>query len=181
MRFRAFVVIRDPDVDAGTFADKQWWFECARPMFFPPEKWSRQSWCHYVTSWGSLMLEKGGNYIRRAWPNLRAVVTVIWVFWYKVFGFVNKPQPLYFSCIGAPWGGSITRMDIATYLSLCMHPDLAGGLLVSMILVVWWQPGRSLPSPLEPGIKQSMDHNPSVAYCKGGINCKSGMRACQFI
>ena len=82
------------------------------------------------------MLEKGGNYIRRAQLNLKAVVTVIWVFQYKEFGIVNKPQTLYLGCIGAPQGGSMTRMDIATYLSICMHPDLSGGLLVSTTLVV---------------------------------------------
>ena len=76
------------------------------------------------------MLEKGAQL------NLGAVVTVIWMFLYKAFGFINKPQTLYLSCIGALRGGSITRMDIATYLSICMHPDLSGGLLVSMTLVV---------------------------------------------
>ena len=82
------------------------------------------------------MLEKGGNYIRRAQPNLGAVVTVIWVFQYKAFGFINKPQTLYLGCISAPQGGSITRMNIVTFLSICMHPDLSGGFLVSMTLVV---------------------------------------------
>ena len=62
-------------------------------------------------------------------------------------------------------------MDIVTYLSICMHPDLSGGLSVSATSVVWWQLGRSLPSPLEPGIKWSTDHNPLVANCEGGINC----------
>ena len=157
-------------MEAGRCTDEQWWFECTCTMVFPLEKWSRWSWCHYVMSWGSLMLEKGGNYIRRAWPNLRAVVTVIWVFWYKAFVFLNKPQTLYFGCIDALQGGSITRMDIAIYLSICMHPDLSRGLLVSMTLVVWQQPGRSLPSPLEPGIEQSTDHNPLVVNCKGRIN-----------
>ena len=161
-------MIRDSDVDAGRCADKQWQFKCTCAMVFLPEKWSRQSWHHYVTSWGSLMVEKGGNYIRRAWLNLGAFVTVVWVFGYKAFGFVNKPQTLYLGCISAPWGGSITRMDIATYLSICMHPDLSGGLLVSTTLVVWRQLGRSLPSPLEPGIKWNMDHNPSVANCEVG-------------
>ena len=47
------------------------------------------------------MLEKGGKYIRKAQPDLRAVVTVIWVSWYKAFGFVNKPQTLYFGYISA--------------------------------------------------------------------------------
>ena len=82
------------------------------------------------------MLKNGGSYIRRARPNLRAVATVIWVFWYKAFGLVSKPQTLYLSCLGALQGGSITRMDLATYLSICMHPDLSGGFSVSTTSVV---------------------------------------------
>ena len=34
MRFGAFVVARCSDMDAGTFADEQWWFECACMMVF---------------------------------------------------------------------------------------------------------------------------------------------------
>ena len=166
-RLGAFVIIGGSDVDTGIFADEPWQFQCACTMVFPLEDWSRQSWHHDVTSWGPLMLKQGGNYKRRAWPNLMAVDTVVWVFWYKAFGLVSKPQTLYFSCLQRR---SITRMNIATYLSICMHPDLSGGLSVSMTSIVWWQPGRSLPSPLEPGIKQSMDHHPSVANCEGGIN-----------
>ena len=45
---------------------------------------------------------KGGNYKRRAQLNLGTVVTVIWVFQYKAFGFINKPQTLYLSCLGTP-------------------------------------------------------------------------------
>ena len=114
--------------------------------------------------------KKGGSYKKRAWLNLRAVVTVILVFQYKAFGLVCKPQTLYLGYRSALWGGSITRMNFATYLSICMHPDLSGGFSVSTASVVGWQPGRSLPSPLEPGIKQSTDHNPLVANCKGRIN-----------
>ena len=100
-----------------------------------------------------------------------AVDTVVWVFWYKAFGLVSKPQTLYLDCLGALQGGSITRMNIAAYLSICMHPDLSGGFSVSMTSVVWWQLGRSLPSPLEPGIEWCTDHNPSVVNCKGRIKC----------
>ena len=56
----------------------------------------------------------------------RALVTVIWPFWYKAFGFVNKPQTLYLGCISAPHGGSITGMNLSTCLSICMHPEFAG-------------------------------------------------------
>ena len=80
---------------------------------------------------------QGGNYKRTVLLNLRATaVTVIWVFWYKVFGFVNKPQTLYLGCLSALQGGSITRMHSITYLLICMHPDLPGGLSVSVTLVV---------------------------------------------
>ena len=34
MRFRAFIVARDSDVDASTFADEQGWFECTCTMVF---------------------------------------------------------------------------------------------------------------------------------------------------
>ena len=43
----------------------------------------------------------GGNYKRRAQPNLGAV---IWVFWYWVFESINKPQTLYFGYLGAAHG-----------------------------------------------------------------------------
>ena len=95
---------------------------------FPARKWSKWPWCHYVMSWGSLVLDKVGTYIRNSQPDLGAVVTVVWVSRYKAFQFINKPQTLYLGCIGAPQGGSITRMNLATCLSICMHPDLAGGL-----------------------------------------------------
>ena len=82
------------------------------------------------------MLEKGGSYIRRAQPNLGAVVTIVWVFWYKTFGLVSKPPTLYLSCLCALPGGSITRMNCATYLPICIHPDLSGGFLVITTSVV---------------------------------------------
>ena len=77
---------------------------------------------------------EGGKYKRRAHTNLRA--TVIWVFWYTAFGSISKSQTLYFGCLGASLGTSITRMDSVTCLSICMYPDLSGELLVSVTLVV---------------------------------------------
>ena len=74
------------------------------------------------------MLEKGGKYIRKATTGPWGCCYVILVFQYKAFGFINKPQTLYLSCIGAPQRGSITRMNLATYLFICMCPDFAGGL-----------------------------------------------------
>ena len=37
MMFGAFIVARDLDMDAGTFADEQGWFECTCVMVFPLE------------------------------------------------------------------------------------------------------------------------------------------------
>ena len=114
--------------------------------------------------------KKGRELYKESTTKPGGLVIVIWVFWYKVFGLGSKPQTLYLSCLSALWGGSITRMNFATYLSICMHPDFSGGFLVSTTSVVWWQLGRSLLSPLQPGIEWSMDHNPLVANCEGGIN-----------
>ena len=77
---------------------------------------------------------EGGKYKRRAHRNLGA--TAIWVFQYKAFGSIGKPQTLYLSCLSAPRGTSIIRMDSVTCLSICMYPDLSGELLVSVTLVV---------------------------------------------
>ena len=64
---------------------------------------------------------------------------------------------------------SITRKNCVFYLSICMYPDLCGELFshydfscltVSCI-------GHYL-HPLEPGIKQGMNHNPSAADLRVG-------------
>ena len=44
---------------------------------------------------------EGGNYKRRAQPDLGAAV---WVFWYQAFGSINKPLTLYFGCLSASVG-----------------------------------------------------------------------------
>ena len=80
--------------------------------------------------------EKLRNYKGEHDQTWGAVVTVIWVFQYKAFGFVSKPQTLYLGCLGALWGGSITRIYIVTCLSICMHPDHSGELSVSGTSVV---------------------------------------------
>ena len=135
-------------MDAGRFADEPWQFQWACAVVFLLGRFKQTIMTSLYDVMRISCAVKGGNYKGRAQLNLGAVVTVIWVFWYKAFGFVSKPQTLYLGCLGASWGGSITRMDSVTYLSICMHPDLSGGLSVSVTLVVWWQPGRSLPPPL---------------------------------
>ena len=54
----------------------------------------------------------------------------------KCLGLLPSQRPLYFSCLSAPHGVSLTRMDCVICLSICMYPDLSGELLVSMTLVV---------------------------------------------
>ena len=97
----------------------------------------------------------GGNYKRRAWPSLGEFSCCCYCHLgvpTQVFRCFNKPQTLYFSCLGAPWVGSITRMHSVICLSICMHPDLFGGLWVIVTSFIWWQLGRPLPPPLEPGV-----------------------------
>ena len=48
--------------------------------------------------------------------------TSVWV--------LDKPQTLYFGCLGAPCVGSISRMHSVVCFSISMHPDLFGGLWV---------------------------------------------------
>ena len=59
----------------------------------------------------------GGNYKRRAHQNLRVVV---WVFWYWMFGSINKPQILYFGYIGASCGAEYNQNELCV-LFIHMH------------------------------------------------------------
>ena len=79
--------------------------------------------------------EKGREYIGRTEPR-GCGYCHLGVFWCKAFGLVSKPQTLYLSCLSALRGGSISRINLATYLFMCMHPDLSGGFSVSTTSVV---------------------------------------------
>ena len=57
----AFIVFRDSGMDASRCTDKRWCFWCACAVVFPMEDQSRQSWCHEMTSQGSLMLLREGT------------------------------------------------------------------------------------------------------------------------
>ena len=84
----------------------------------------------------------GGNYKRRAWPSLRAAVTVIWVFQHKCLGLSTSHRPSTLAVLVSPWVGSITGMHSVICLSICMHPDLFGGLLsycdFICLMATWW-------------------------------------------
>ena len=60
---------------------------------------------------------EGGNYKRRAQPNLKAI---LWVFWYQVFGSINKPQTLYFGYLGASCGEEHNQNEMCD-LFINMH------------------------------------------------------------
>ena len=82
---------------------------CTCMVVFPPEDQSRQSWHHEMMSQGSLVLFLGGNYKRRAHPNLRAV---IWVFWHWMFGSTDKPQTLYSGYLSVSHGGEHNQNEL---------------------------------------------------------------------
>ena len=48
-------------MDAGRCADEHWQFQCTCAVVFLLDDQSRQSWCHYVMSQGSLMLLREGT------------------------------------------------------------------------------------------------------------------------
>ena len=66
-----------------------------------------------VTSWNDITriscAIEGGNYKRRAQPNLGAVV---WVFLYWAFGSINKPQALYFGYLSASHGAEHNQNEL---------------------------------------------------------------------
>ena len=98
-RFGSIHSIWGSSMDAGRWADEWQQFWCACTVVFLLEDQSRWLWCHFMMSWGSLVLLREGTI--RAQLNLWAV---IWVFWYQAFGSINKPPTLYFGCLGASHG-----------------------------------------------------------------------------
>ena len=154
-------------VDAGRCTDEPWQFQCTCTVVFPLEDQRRWSWCHEVMSWGSLMLSREGTI---KGEHIRTLGLLSGYSRTKHLGLLTSHRPFNLAVSVPLEEKSITRMDSVTYLSICMYPDLSGEPLVSVTSVVWWYLGRSLPSPLEPGIEWSTDHNPLVANCKGRIN-----------
>ena len=74
-----------------------------------------------MTSWNDITrishAIEGGNYKRRAHPNLEAV---IWVFQYLALGSINKPQTLYFSYLSASHGAEHNQNGLCD-LFIHMH------------------------------------------------------------
>ena len=118
---------------------------------------------------------KGGNYKRGSANKLRefgccyychlGVLT-------HTLGSSQSYRPYYFNCLSAPQVGSINQMYSVTcfYWKHVVITYLEDFELLRLHLSDGDQ-GGPLPSPLEPGIEGSTDHNPLVANCAGGINC----------
>ena len=91
-----------------------------------------------MTSWNDVTRTScaisGGNYKRRAHPNLR---TVVWVFLHWMVGSTDKSQTLYSGCLGASCGAEHNQNELCV-LFIHMHaPRPFSKHLVSMTLVVW--------------------------------------------
>ena len=108
----------------------------------------------------------GGKYKRRAHMSLRAVV---WVFWYWTIGSIHKSKTLYSSYLSASHGAEHNQEELCV-LFIHMHVPRPYGELFSQYAfscLTVSQVGHYL-HPLEPSIKQGMDHNPSD--CEDRIN-----------
>ena len=76
---------------------------------------------------------EGGNYKRRAQPNLGVSSGSSNT---KHLGLLTSHRPSTLAILVPSMEQSIIRMDCVICLSICMYPDLSGGLLVSMTFVV---------------------------------------------
>ena len=121
---------------------------------------------------------EGGNYKRRAPPNLRLLSGYSGT---KHSGLLMSHRPTTLAVLVPLVEKSISRMECVTCLSICMYPDLSGKPSVSVTLVFDGSQVGHYLLPLEPGIEQSMDHNPLGADYKDRINHKSGVRTYQYI
>ena len=155
-------------MDAGGCADEPWQFQCACAMAFPLKDQSRWSWHHEMMSWGSLMLLREGTI--KGEHNQTSGLSSGYS-GTKCLDLLTSHRPSTLAVSVPLKEKSITRMDSVTCLSICMYPDLSGEPLVSVTLVFDSSWVDHYLYPLQPGIKQSMDHNPLVANCKGGVNC----------
>ena len=160
-------------LDAGGYADDCWQFVCACAVVFPPKWWSRLLWCHKIMSQESLMCKREESIKREAQLSSRSLAAAV----------------LSSGCLDILFRVFYEATDPLLWLSWCLscrkhYPDAQCYLFYQKVSILtcledfellWLylsddDQGGPLPSPLEPGIEQSTDHNPSVANCVGGIN-----------
>ena len=129
------------------------------------EDQSRQSWHHEMTSQGSLMLFREGTIKGEHTWTLGCCMLY---FWYWMFRSANNSQTLYSSCLSAFCGAEHNQNELCALFIHMKVPRPFWGTFsqcnFSCLMI-----GHYL-HPLEPGIDQSMDHNPSAVDCEGGIN-----------
>ena len=111
--------------------------------FFLPEDQSRSLWHHFMMSQWSLMLFWEGTIKGEHTQSsglLSGFSDTEWL------GLLTSHRPSTLAILVPLVEQSITRMKCVFHLSIRMYPDLLGNILVSMTLVVWCYPGRSLPA-----------------------------------
>ena len=115
---------------------------CRQTTVLPVHMWSGfpagRSKQTIVTSWNDVTVIShamlGGNYKRRAHPNLGAI---IWVFWHWMVGSTDKSQTLYSSYLNASHGAEHNQNELCVSFIHMHVPRPFWELLVSMTLVVW--------------------------------------------
>ena len=101
------------------------WQMCRWTTVFPEHMCSgfpaRRSKQMIMTSWNDVTMIShailGGNYERRAHPNLGEV---FWDFWHWMVGSIDKPQTLYFSSLSASHGAEHNQNELCVSF-ICMH------------------------------------------------------------
>ena len=167
-RFRCIHSICGSGMDPGGCADELQCFQCTCAVVFLLEDQSRWSWHHEVMSWGSLMLLREGTIKgEHNWTlGLSSGSSGT-----KHLGLIMSHRPSASAVLVPLMEKCIPRMECVTCLSICMYPDLSGDFQFSVTVVIWQWPGRSLPT--SPWTWYWVKHRsqPSVADCKGRINC----------
>ena len=84
-------------------------------------------------------------------------------------GSSTKPQTLYLGYLGASHVGSINwNYSVTYFVNKCASQPIWRTFSYYHFICLTLAKVDHYPSPLEPGIERSTDHNPSVANCKAG-------------
>ena len=116
-------------------ADEWQQFWCACAVVFPLENQSRLLWCHFMMSWGSLLLLREGTIKGEHNQTLGLSSGYSGT---KHLGLLTSHWPSTLAVLMPLVEKSISRMECVTCLSICMYPDLSGEPSVSVTLAVWW-------------------------------------------
>ena len=130
----ASIVIGDSGMDASRCADELWHFLCVCTVVFLLEDQSRWLWHHKMTSQWSLILFWEGTIKGELTQTLGLASGFLDTDW---LGLLTSHRTSTLAILVSLMEQTITRIICVFHLSMYMHPDLFGDLLVSMTLVVW--------------------------------------------